>query len=222
MPRTAAWPVTLRHGPVTLRPMRVRDEDVWSEIRRRGFAWFSPWDSTRPPDSAEQPMSFAQTVRTFAARARRGMMLPWAVEYRPEPSAKPVFAGQVTVSGIAYGSACWGQFGYWIDPQWAGRGIIPLAVAMAADHCFDTLGLHRLEAAILPENQKSRAVVTKLGFRDEGLRPRYMYIRGAWRDHEMFVLLAEDMPEGVVARYENRGRSADTPGEVGPSGRHFS
>ena len=221
MPR-ASWPVTLRHGPVTLRPVRTRDEPAWSEIRQRGFAWFSQWDSTRPPDTPERPQSFAQTVREYTARARRGTMLPWAVDYRPGEGAKPVFSGQVTISGIAYGSACWGQIGYWIDPRWAGRGIIPLAVAMAADYCFGTLHLHRLEVAIRPENTKSLAVVRKLGFRDEGLRPRYMHVRGEWRDHEMFVLLAEDVPDGVVPRYENGRRSADTPAEVGHTGVRFS
>ena len=215
MGRPRAWPVTLRHGPVTLRPMRVRDEDAWAEIRRRGHPWFSPWDATRPPDTPEPARTFAEQVREFARRARRGQMLPWGVEYTPEPGAKPVFCGQVTVSGISYGAMCSAQFGYWVDPRWAGRGIIPLAVAMAADHCFGTLRLHRLEVAICPENVKSLAVVRKLGFRDEGLASRYMHVRGAWRDHRLFALFAEDVGPGVVARYENRGRSADTPGGVG-------
>ena len=113
-----------------------------------------------------------------------------------------MFSGQVTVSGISYGATCWAQIGYWVDPRWAGRGIIPLGVAMAADYCFSALALHRLEAAIRPENDKSLAVVRKLGFRDEGIRERYMHVRGAWRDHRVFSLMSEDVPEGVVARYE--------------------
>ena len=210
-----AWPVTLRHGQVTLRPMRARDEDAWAEIRRRGYAWFNPWDSTRPPDSPEPVWTFAAQVREFARRARRGQMLPWGVEYTPAPDAGPVFCGQVTVSGISYGASCSAQFGYWIDPRWAGRGIIPLGVAMAADYCFGTLRLHRLEAAICPENIKSLAVVRKVGFRDEGVASRYMHVRGMWQDHRMFVLFAEDVGSGVVSQYENRDRSADTPARVG-------
>ncbi len=131
-------------------------------------------------------------------------MLPWAVEYQPDPHQPGVFVGQVTVSGITYGSAGWAQIGYWIDPRWAGRGIIPTAVAMACDHCFSTLRLHRIEVAIRPENSNSLAVVRKLGFRYEGRRPAYMHVDGAWRDHEVFALHAEEVPDGMLARLPRR------------------
>lgn len=195
------WPVRLSHGAVTLRPLRRRDEADWARIRERSVTWFRPWDSTRPPEATESGMTFGQLVASFSGRARRGLMLPWAVEYTP-PGEKPVFAGQVTVSGITRGSANWAQFGYWIDPKWAGRGIIPTAVAMATDYCFGTLKLHRIEIAIRPENANSLAVVRKLGFRYEGRRARYMHVNGDWRDHEIFVLTAEEVPGGLLERYE--------------------
>jgi ribosomal-protein-alanine N-acetyltransferase len=194
------WPVTLRQGQITLRPIRSRDFGSWQRIRNQSPEWFRPWDSTRPGDSTEPGQTFVQLVKSYRQRARRGSMLPWAVDYSPEPGAAAVFAGQVTVSGISRGSACWGMIGYWIDPQWAGRGIIPLAVAMACDYCFNSAGLHRLEIAIRPENTNSLAVVRKVGFRYEGPRERYMHVAGDWRDHQMFVLYAGDIPEGVVNR----------------------
>jgi ribosomal-protein-alanine N-acetyltransferase len=195
------WPVRLENPPVTLRPLRHRDEADWARIRKRSGSWFRPWDSTRPPESPEPSLTFTRLVTTFSRRARRGLMLPWAVEYTP-PGGRPVFAGQVTVSGITRGSACWAQVGYWVDPQWAGRGIIPTAVAMAADYCFDVLGLHRIEIAIRPENANSLAVVRKLGARYEGRRESYMHVDGAWRDHDVFVLSPEDRPGSVLARYQ--------------------
>lgn len=152
-------------------------------------------------------MSFAQLLRMFNAKARAGVMLPWAVEYTP-PGERPRFVGQVTVSGIARGSAGWAQIGYWVDPAWAGRGIIPRAVAMACDHCF-AIGLHRIEIAIRPENTNSLAVVRKLGFRLEGRRERYMHVNGEWRDHDMFVLNAEDVVDSVVAQYERSITDSD-------------
>lgn len=203
-PFSAYWPVRLNHGPVTLRPLRRRDEGAWAEIRARGADWFGPWDSTRPPDSLEESLTFAQMVARFNARARAGQMLPWAVEYHPEPHAPGTFAGQVTVSGITRGSASWAQIGYWIDQRWAGRGIIPVAVALAGDYCFTTLRLHRLEIAIRPENTKSLAVVRKLGFRYEGRRPRYMHVAGDWRDHDVFALTAEEVAEGLLRRLESQ------------------
>lgn len=207
------WPVTLGRGPVTLRPLKPSDERAWSQIREHGEAWFKPWDSTRPPGALDQSVGFATLVRRFRHRARRGTMLPWAVDYTPD-GRTPRFVGQVTVSGITYGSASWAQIGYWVDPRWAGRGIIPTAVALACDYCFTTLKLHRIEVAIRPENAKSLAVVRKLGFRFEALVPRYMHVDGDWRDHYLFALHAEEVPEGMLARLEQFGAVAPlTPPE---------
>ena len=75
---------------------------------------------------------------------------------------------------------------------------------MACDYCFVTLRLHRIEIAIRPENTNSLAVVRKLGFRHEGRRPGYMHVDGDWRDHDMFALHREEVPEGVLLRYRTR------------------
>ncbi|MDR1767987.1 MAG: GNAT family N-acetyltransferase [Propionibacteriaceae bacterium] len=202
------WPVTLRRQQVVLRPLRLRDEAAWAEIRRRGADWFKPWDATRPPESTQRQLTFGELVRSYRSRARRGTTLPLAVTYSPQPGAKPVFCGQLTVSGISGGSASWGMIGYWIDPRYAGRGIIPLAVAMVVDYCFQTIGLHRIEIAIVPSNAKSVAVVRKLGLRLEGRRPKFMHVGGAWQDHDVYVVTPEEVPEGLVSRYEARQAAA--------------
>ena len=86
--------------------------------------------------------------------------------------------------GITWGSARIGAApGTGSTRDVAGRGIIPTALALAVDHCFFTVGLHRIEVNIRPENHASRRVVEKLGFREEGSAPRYLHIDGAWRDH---------------------------------------
>ena len=115
------------------------------------------------------------------------------------------------MSGIVGGSASWGQIGYWVDERLAGRGIIPTAVALACDYCFQVMGLHRIEIAIRPENTKSLRVVEKLGFRPEGLRPRYLHIDGDWRDHLVFALNAEEVPEGLVRRWSSRDVRPELP-----------
>jgi ribosomal-protein-alanine N-acetyltransferase len=113
----------------------------------------------------------------------------------------PVMVGQLTVSSIVWGSAMMATLGYWVDKDRAGRGIAPTAVAMATDFCFGTLGLHRMEINIRPENGPSLRVVEKLGFRDEGFRPRFLHINGEWADHRTFALTAEEVPEGLLARW---------------------
>jgi ribosomal-protein-alanine N-acetyltransferase len=111
------------------------------------------------------------------------------------------FAGQLTVGSIVWGSARSAQVGYWVDEACAGQGVIPTVLAMAVDHCFSVIGLHRLEATIRPENQASRRVVEKLGFREEGLRRRCLHIDGAWRDHLCYALTAEEVAGGLMARW---------------------
>ncbi len=210
------WPVTLTHEAVTLRPIRRQDRAEWDRVRRKNRAWLTPWEATLPSGSAPGPASFPALVRVLNQQARAGRMLPWVLAYDPhraeqagsaQPEAgKPgsVLAGQLTVSGIVGGSASWAQIGYWVDQQWAGRGLIPTAVALAADYCFSTLRLHRIEIAIRPENVKSLRVVEKLGFRPEGVRPRYLHINGDWRDHFIFALTVEEVPEGLLKRWRGQ------------------
>ncbi len=200
------WPVTLQHGGVRLRPMRVRDRAAWESVRRVNRAWLLPWEATVPPGGEPGPPSFGSLVRLLNHQARQGRMLPWLLVWDEsmgeDPNAKGVLAGQVTVSGITRGSANFAQIGYWVDQRLAGRGIVPTAVAMATDYCFFGMGLHRMEVAIRPENGKSLRVVEKLGFRYEGLRPGYLHINGGWRDHEVFALNADEVGEGLVHRWE--------------------
>ncbi|MCF6522303.1 GNAT family N-acetyltransferase [Streptomyces sp. JJ36] len=195
----APWPVVLADGATTLRPIRLRDQRAWREVNQRNRDWLRPWEATvpPPPPGHEPPRrpTYRQMVRHLRAEAQAGRMLPFVVEYGGR------LAGQLTVAGITWGSMCSGHVGYWIDRSVAGRGVMPTAVALATDHCFRTVGLHRVEVCIRPENGPSRRVVEKLGFREEGVRPRYLHIDGAWRDHLVYALTAEEVPEGLLTRW---------------------
>ena len=189
------WPVSLWHGPVGLAPMRLRDRGAWERVRAANATWLRPWEATLPPGAQVGPATYGGLVRSLTRQAREGRMLPWLVFYDSTGGrGRPDLAGQLTVSGIVGGSASWGQIGYWVDERLAGRGIIPTAVAVAVDYCFDVMRLHRIEVAIRPENEKSLRVVEKLGFRLEGLRPRYLHIDGDWRDHLVFAVNTEEIP----------------------------
>ena len=76
--------------------------------------------------------------------------------------------GQLSVSGIGWGSLCSANVGYWVSEHVAGRGITPTAVALATDHCLLTLGLHRMEVNIRPENAASLRVVDEAGLPRRG------------------------------------------------------
>jgi ribosomal-protein-alanine N-acetyltransferase len=179
-------------------------QSAWSRIRiGRSREWLRRWEATIPPPlpgaPATQRPTFRQMVRHLRSEAKAGRMMPWVVEYQGR------LAGQLTVGSITWGSMCSGNIGYWVDEAVAGRGVMPTAVALAADHSFRTVGLHRLEVCIRPENGPSRRVVEKLGFREEGLRPRYLHIDGDWRDHLVYALTVEEVPEGMMTRLSRLG-----------------
>lgn len=189
------WPAVLVQGDVVLRPLRRGDAADWLRLRATNARWLAPWEATSPEPPRGPAPSFAQFVRSLQQQGRQGTALPFAIEHAGE------LVGQVTVSGIARGSLCSASIGYWISQHVAGRGITPMAVAMAIDHCFGPVGLHRVEINIRPENAASLRVVAKLGLRDEGLRERYLHIQGRWCDHRTFAVTAEEVGEGgMVAR----------------------
>lgn len=190
----AAWPAILRHGEVTVRPLRRGDAKAWREARRSSAEWLKPWDATVPPGGAERPANFRTLVRRLDRLARQGACMPFALE------VDDAFAGQVTVNNIVRGSAQFASIGYWLDRSFAGRGLMPLAVALVIDHCFEVARLHRIEIAIRPENSNSLRVVEKLGLREYGYAPRFLHIDGAWRDHRLFAVTVEEVETTMVDR----------------------
>ncbi|MFC7326662.1 GNAT family N-acetyltransferase [Marinactinospora rubrisoli] len=220
MNRIRGWPVSLAEGPVGLRPLRLRDAAALRETRERNADWLRPWEPTYPemPLQTGSVAPYLAMVQAIRREARQGIAFPWAVTYDGR------FVGQLTIGAIVWGSARSAQVGYWIDSAYAGRGVTPTAVAIAVDHCFFTVGLHRIEANIRPENRASRRVVEKLGFREEGIRRRQLHIDGAWRDHICYALTVEEVPRGLLARWREArshgasgGSADDDPAPGGPA-----
>src|ERR1700733_2999203 len=161
------WPATLTEPdlldlPVALRPVRVKDAAAWRDTRVRNAAWLRAWEPTNPEtplyrSSLGPYVSMARTMRREGRQRRTSTRGATCAHQIATP-----FAVQLTVGSIVWGSARSAQVGYWIDEAYAGRGIIPTALAMAMDRCFFVVGLPRVEATIRPENHASRRVVEKL------------------------------------------------------------
>ena len=186
---------TLREGAVTLRPIRLRDSRALEGELLANRSWLRKWEATNP----YAPMSFdtRASIRSLLTHSRSGNGLPFIVEQNGE------LAGQLNVSSITWGSLSSATIGYWVSEKFAGQSVTPTAVALATDYCFYQLGLHRMEICIRPENKASLRVVEKLGFRYEGLRRRYIHINGDWRDHFCFGLVAEELTQGVLRRWQD-------------------
>ncbi len=100
--------------------------------------------------------------------------------------------GVINLSEIVRGYFQSAYMGYYAIAGMNGRGLMSEAVRLVVTHAFSELRLHRIEANIQPRNEPSRALVKRLGFRQEGYSPRYLKIGGEWRDHERWAILSED------------------------------
>ena len=99
--------------------------------------------------------------------------------------------GVVNLNEIVRGAFQSAYLGYYAFAPHAGQGLMTEGLGLALRHAFRRLGLHRVEANIQPGNLASRALVRRLGFRQEGYSPRYLKIGGRWRDHERWALVRE-------------------------------
>ena len=154
--------------------------------------WLKPWEATNPhgPTSFDYKSIIKSLIRQF----ENGDSVPFVILYQGE------IVGQLNVSNILYGSVSSCVIGYWIIPEVAGQGITPTAVALVMDYIFFTIGLHRVEIDIRPENKASLRVVEKLGMRLEGVKKNYIHINNQWADHNVYALTAEEVGSGILNR----------------------
>lgn len=188
---------TFFYKQIRLRPLRYRDVNKWKSLRRENKSWLKEWDATLPPFEESYPATFFQMVSQTKSDARKKTNFSWAIEYKKE------LVGLVTAGNINFGSSRSCYVGYWIGKNHAGKGIVPIAVALVLDFVFKELKLHRVEIAIRPENAASLRVVEKLGIKHEGLRRSYIHINGDWRDHQVFVVLEDEVSGSFLERLTN-------------------
>lgn len=195
-------PPVIVSGPLKLRTLGRHEDFSWRQLRQVNREWLTPWEATSPPGDRGETMSFRSMIRRERKQWRDESTYPFAIEY------DGALVGRVAVAGIRWGAERGGSVGYWIDQGHAGRGIVPRAVALAIEFSFDR-GLHRLEVAVRPENTASLAVVGKLGLREEGIRPSYLHINGAWSDHRVFAIT-----QGEPRRGRYWSDAPDTPSAI--------
>lgn len=183
---------SIRGTAINLRYPRMSDYLQWTQLRAESRDFLTPWEPEWPDDELSKG-AYRRRIKRYQYDARMDLAYAFFV-FRDSDEA---LTGGVTLSNVRRGVVQSCALGYWAGVEYARQGYTYDAVAAIVPFIFDTLGLHRIEAACLPENGASRALLAKAGFREEGLALRYIQIRGEWRDHLLFGLV-EDEPRPPV------------------------
>lgn len=207
-PRHPGWPEATPevrlpdYSIVRLRPLALRDGSAWRAQRISDRQFLEPVEPTVPGGwkSAHSKAAWVCTLLSLRSSADAGVVLPLAIELDGR------FVGQVTMGNIQHGvvSDCW--VGYWVHSSVTGRGVATAALALALDHAFLRVGVHRVTATYLPENLASGKVLERCGFRTEGFLRRNIHINGEWRDHHLVAITDDDFTQSAVKRVRESGR----------------
>jgi ribosomal-protein-alanine N-acetyltransferase len=202
---TRPEPLRLVGDRVFLRSPDRGDYEDWATLRARSRAFLTPWEPTWPPDALSRSSFRARLARySDDWRTDQGYNFFIFRSDPPHPSLSPsggegrvrgqhdVLAGGVGLSNLRRGVAETASLGYWIGEPFARQRLMSAALPLVLDFAFDRLRLHRVEAACLPTNVPSRAVLLRTGFHQEGYARNYLLIDGKWQDHLLFAILRED------------------------------
>ncbi|MBO0345901.1 GNAT family N-acetyltransferase [Roseibium sp. CAU 1637] len=163
------------------------DFPIWCKLREESREFLRPWEPIWPADDLTRA-AFRRRLRRYDQEWRDGRTLPLFVF----SAQTDQLLGGVTVSNIRRGVSQAATIGYWMGASHAGRGHMSAAMRLLLPYCFDTLRLHRVEAACLPSNGTSIHLLRKAGFQKEGYARNYLLINGAWQDHILFACLQDD------------------------------
>lgn len=170
---------------VRLRLPKNRDFQEWVNLRRESRAFLEPWEPRWTDEELER-----SGWRHRQARYRREFARRTAVPFFIFDKKDGSLAGGISVGSIRRGVAQSCQIGYWMGERYAGQGLMSEALLLVVDYAFETLLLHRIEAACIPENARSMHLLEKAGFQREGLLRSYLRINNVWHDHFLYSLIA--------------------------------
>lgn len=179
--------LTLRGHRVWMRAPLMADYVAWAELRAMSRDHLTPWEPQWQRDELSRS-SYRRRVRHYQREAREDLGYAFLIFSETEDQ----LVGGLTLSNVRRGVTQAGILGYWIGKPFIGRGYMTEAVRAAVSFAFDTLHLHRLEAATMPSNVASIRVLEHNGFRREGFARQLLKINGVWEDHLLHGLLSGD------------------------------
>ncbi len=172
---------------LTLRQPMLNDFRNWSGLRRQSEEFLTPWEPVWSGDHLSRK-GFANRVYWAQRSISNGAAVPLFLIRREDEQ----LLGAITLDTIRRGPAQAGSLGYWIGLPHARQGYMREAIEGMVHYAFERLDLSRVEAACLPENTASRALLEKCGFKYEGVAQSYLQINGRWRTHVLYAALRMD------------------------------
>lgn len=183
----------LARGPrVGIRPFTAADRDTFTALARESTGLHRPW-LFPPATDADYDGYLAKLQEPL----REGFLI---CEHGAGEHGGERIAGYVTINNIVHGAFRCGAIGYGAFAHSAGRGLMSEGLRLVLHHAFEVMGLHRLEVNIQPANAASLALVRRAGFRYEGYSPDFLFIDGAWRDHERWAITHDTAEKPVLGR----------------------
>jgi ribosomal-protein-alanine N-acetyltransferase len=179
-------PFRLTGERVFLRAPERGDYEAWASLRARSQAFLVPWEPSWPSDALSRA-GFRSRIARYAEDWRTDQAYNFFIFTHDE-----TLVGGIGLSNLRRGVAETGSLGYWIGEPYARQGYMTAALPLTLDFCFGRLRLHRVEAACLPTNIPSRALLLRAGFQQEGYAREYLCIEGKWQDHLLFAILRSD------------------------------
>ncbi|HEY1781222.1 MAG TPA: GNAT family protein [Roseiarcus sp.] len=182
--RSTEAQLLLRGDGLYLRPAVGADYVGWARLREQSRAFLTPWEPIWPIDDLTRA-AFRRRLRRQGEEMARDESFAFLIF----DATSDELLGGVTLGGVRRGVSQAATLGYWMGAPHAGKGHMTRAVASLVRFGFCSLRLHRIEAACIPDNASSIALLERNGFRREGFARSYLKINDAWRDHVLFALL---------------------------------
>lgn len=170
------------------------DEQIFLGMVRASHAIHHPWVSP-PSDTAP--------FQELLTRNRKDDFKTIVVR----PKGERDIIGVFNISQIFYRNFQNSIMGYYTNIAYHGQGYMREGLLQTVVYVFFKLKLHRIEANVICENERSIKFVKNFGFRHEGMSKNYLYIDNAWRDHEKFALTREDW-EDVLLNFKQAKHAA--------------
>ena len=194
--------IPIPQSSLSLREPTRRDEQQWIELRQKSQDFLKKWEPAWPKDDLTRA-GFHRRLRNYTRQRQSGD----AQTYFLFDDAKNLLLGGLSLTRIRKQPTASAVLGYWMGKEDAGNGYMSDGVRAALEHAFNRMNLDEVNAACLPRNKRSIALLEKSGFVRNGYSPKHLEINGVKEDHILFICSRELTVVHNRNPLENAGKS---------------